>query len=175
LIGRQIRDQLPRSCALDRSAAPDLAGSMSTLTNSIATLRTALRTADTADPHSFSKVFHAFFDISDGPDLMDASQPVEDPVIRAMIESTARKHARDEAIVLTSFLTLRHGPTGLVHGGFFAGMLAGTFFYFEADKQGLVCFNDGTPMTHYYRITATVLPPGTMPIMTRKAGRSHDA
>lgn len=137
---------------------------MSTLMNSISTLRTALRTADMADSHSFAKVFHAFFDISDGPDLMDASQPVEDRVIRTMIESTARKHTRDDALVLTGLLILRHGPTGLVHGACFAGRFAGTFFYFEPDKQGLVAFNDGTPMTHYYRITATELPPGTMPM-----------
>jgi hypothetical protein len=33
-----------------------------------------------------------------------------------------------------------------------------------------VAFNDGTPMTHYYRITATVLASGTMP-MRRPPGK----
>jgi hypothetical protein len=143
---------------------------MSKLVNQIATLRTRLRSADMADPDSFSNVFHAFFDISEKSKLMDVSDLIEDPIVRAMLESIARQHARDQALAVTLFQMLRHGPTRLVHGSCFATRFVGTFFYFEEDQQGLVAFTDGTPMTHYYRITATVLPAGSMP-MRRPPGK----
>lgn len=143
---------------------------MSTLVKQIATLQTSLRSADPQDPNSFSNVFHAFFDISENSELMDMSELLEDPVVRAMIESIARQHARDPALAMTMFQMLRHGPTRLIHGSCFSTRFVATFFYFEEDQQGLVAFNDGTPMTHYYRLTATVLPPGSMP-MRRPPGK----
>jgi hypothetical protein len=138
--------------------------------NQIPKLRAALRSADTQDPDSFSSVFHAFIEISEGTALLDASDLTADPLIRAMIESIARQHARDPALGVTILHMLRHGPTGLFHGSCFTTRFVGTFFYFAQDQQGLVAFNDGTPLTHYYRITATVLPPGTMP-MRRPPGK----
>jgi hypothetical protein len=56
---------------------------------------------------------------------------------------------------------LHYAPASLFHGGFFAGSNPGTFFYFVHEQQGLVAFNVGWT-THYYRITATELPPGTV-------------
>lgn len=144
---------------------------MSKLVNQITKLRAMLRAADLQDPDSFSNVFHAFFDISESAALMDASDMIADPIIRSMIESISRQHARDPALAVTMFLMLRHAPMRMVHGTCFTTKFVGTFFYFEDDQQGLVTFNDGTPMTHYYRITAAVLPSGSMP--TRKPPGTH--
>lgn len=144
---------------------------MSKLVNQITKLRAMLRAADLQDPDSFSNVFHAFFDISENAALMDVSDMIDDPIIRAMIESISRQHARDPALAVSMLLMLRHAPTRMVHGSCLATKFVGTFFYFEDDQQGLVTFNDGTPMTHYYRITAAMLPPGSMP--TRKPPGKH--
>lgn len=151
---------------------------MSKLVNQIATLRAALCSADMQRSDSFSNVFHAFLDIAEGEALMDASDLVEDPLVRAMIESISRQHARDPALAVTRFQMLRHGPTGLFHGSCCAtasvgavGQFVGTFFCFAEQQKGLVAFNDGTPMTHYHRITATVVPPGSMPM--RKPPGKH--
>jgi hypothetical protein len=144
---------------------------MSTLVNQISRLQAALRSAGMQDPDSFSKVFHAFFDLTEGTQLMDVSDLIDDPIIRALIESTARQHARDPAVGVTMFQLLRHASTGLFHGSCVTTRFVGTFFYFEDDQQGLVAFNDGTPVTHYYRVTATVLPPGSMPM--RKPPGKH--
>jgi hypothetical protein len=149
----------------------DLDDRMSKIDDQILTLRAALRSADMQNPDSFSNVFHAFFDISEKSEFMDASDLVEDPVVRAMIESIARQHARDPNLAITLFQLLRHSSTGLLHGSCFATRFVGTFFYFEADQQGLVAFSDGTPTTHYYRITATVVPSGSMP-MRRPPGKN---
>jgi hypothetical protein len=143
---------------------------MSTLIQQIAALRTSLREADGNDLHSFSHVFDAFFDISDGSNLMGISESVEAPLVLALLESTARRHLRDPRFSLTMIQILHHVPSDLFHGGFLAGPITGTFFYFPADQQGLVAFNDGSPMTHFYRITATVLPARGMP-MPRPAGK----
>jgi hypothetical protein len=148
----------------------DLVNGMSKIVDQIVTLRAALRSADMQDPNSFSSVFHAFFDISEKSEFMDSSDLVQDPIVRAMIESIVRQHARDPNLAVTMFQLLRHAPTGLLHGSSFTTRFVGTFFYFEADQQGLVAFTDGTPRTHYYRITATVLPPGAMP-MRRPSGK----
>lgn len=143
---------------------------MSTLIHQITALRTSLCDADVNDPDSFSNVFAAFFDISEGPELMRASELTEDQIVHALLESTARRHLGDPAFALTMSQLLHHRPTELFHGGFFAGRTVGTFFYFARDQQGLAAFTDGTALMHYYRITATVLPVGGMP-MPRPAGQ----
>lgn len=130
---------------------------MSTLLNQIAALRTSLRDADGNDPDSFSNVFARFFDISEGANLMSASKSIEDRVVVALIESTARRHLRDPAFSLSMIRVLQHQESGLTHGGFVAGNTVGTFFWFAADERGLVAFSDGSAMMHYYRITAAVL------------------
>lgn len=137
---------------------------MSTLIHQIAALRTSLRDADGDHPDSFSRVFEAFYDISEGPALIGASESVEDPIVCTLLESTARRHLRDPALALTMIEILRHGPTELLHGGCLAGGTVGTFFYFARDQQGLVAFTDGITTLHYYRITAIVLPEGGMPM-----------
>jgi hypothetical protein len=143
---------------------------MSKLIHQITALRTSLREADRNDPNSFSNVFSAFFDILEGPDLIDASDPSEDALVRLLLEQIARAHLRDPSFSLTLIRTLHHRPTELFHGSFFAANTVGTFFYFAQDEQGLLSFIGNTPMTHYYRITATIFSGGGMP-MPRPAGK----
>ena len=128
---------------------------MSKLAHQITALRTSLCSADMNESESFSTVFQAFLDIADEPDLIAACEPIEDQHVRQIVESTSRHHLRDQALGITMLGVLRHGPTGLFHGSFFAGTTVAAFFYFAEDQQGLVAFNDGTAMAHYYRVTAS--------------------
>lgn len=130
----------------------------------LATLRESLRSADIEISGSLSKVFHAFLDITEGPDLMRACKQAESEIIRETLERVARQFTRDEAVSLQGLRMLSHAPTGFFHGGFFAGRAMGTFLYFAEEGQGLVAFSQGTPMTHFFRITSTELPPGTVPM-----------
>ena len=143
---------------------------MSKLIQQIALLRTSMREADTKDPDSFSNVFSIFFDISEGLGLIEASDPSEDGLVHVLLEQIARAHLRDASFSLSLLRTLHHRSTELFHGSFFAAKAVGTFFYFSQDEQGLVSFIGNTPMTHYYRITATILSAGGMP-MPRPAGK----
>ena len=127
-------------------------------------LRQSLANADGHERGSFARVFHAFFDIAEDPALMAESKPGKSEDIRAMLERAAQRLTGDEATTVRDLRTLRCASAGMVHGGFFAGKLLGTFFYFEGDEQGLVAFNDGTPMTSFLRLTLTKLPEGTFPV-----------
>lgn len=134
---------------------------MSKLIKQLAAVRESLRSVDAADADSFSQVFSAFLELTETADLVDASKPIKDKGIRSLIELVARRHANDPALGLTGMLMLHYAPAGLFHGGFFAPQGPGSFFYFVAEEQGLVAFSAGR-ITHYYRITATELPPGTV-------------
>lgn len=127
-------------------------------------LRRSLAGADGGESGSFSRVFHAFFDIADDPGLMDASKGFESEAIRAMLERAARRITGHGTATVTNLRALRCAGAGMVHGGFFAGTLLGTFFYFEREEQGLVALNDGTPLTNFLRITMTKVPEGSFPV-----------
>lgn len=147
--------------SLDRINRTSLSTGMSKLMKQLTAVRELLRSVDAAQADSFSQVFSTFLDLTETTDLVDASKPVKDKGIRSLIEVVARRHANDPALGITDMRTLHYAPAGLFHGGFFAGADPGTFFYFMEEKQGLVAFNVGR-ITHYYRITATELPPGTV-------------
>jgi hypothetical protein len=68
----------------------------------------------------------------------------------------------DEAASIGALQMLTHAPTGFFHGGFFAAGTMGTFFYFLEERQGLLALRGAPPATHFFRMTATELPPGTM-------------
>lgn len=136
----------------------------------LATLRESLRSADIEVSGSLSKVFHSFLDLTEGPDLMRSCKPAKDPVIRETLQRLARQYAQDDAVSLQALRMLRHGPTGFFHGGFFAAGAIGTFFYFTGEGQGLLALSEGTPMTHFVRITTTELPRGTV-LMKRPPGK----
>jgi hypothetical protein len=127
-------------------------------------LRRSLAGADGSENGSFSRVFHAFFDIADDPGLMEASQPFQSEDIRAMLERAAQRLRGQGSTTVTSVRALRCADARMVHGGFFAGTLLGTFFYFEQEEQGLVAFNDGTALTNFLRITLTKVPEGSYPV-----------
>ena len=131
------------------------------LLDRIDALRRALAEAPGDEEGSFNRVFLMFFDITDDPMLMDRSQPTKDPEIREAIERSARKLTGDATTVLEGFRAIELPGSGLLHGGFRAGRFLGTFFYFAPEKQGLVAFNGGGPMTNFLRITVTTLPEGT--------------
>jgi len=130
----------------------------------LAALRESLRSADIEQSGSLSRVFHAFFDIAEGPDLVLASKPTKNPVVRATLERIARDHVEDQKASLQSIRMLGVPAAAFLHGGFFVAGAIGTFFYFTGDEQGLVAFNRGTDMTYFCRVTATTLPPGTGPM-----------
>lgn len=134
---------------------------MSTLTKRLTTVRDSLRSVDGAEADGFEQVFSSFLELTETAELVEASKPSKDKGIRSLIEIVARRHANDPALVIANMLMLHYAPAGLFHGGFFAGGNAGTFFYFMQEQQGIVAFVAGRT-THYYRITATELPPGTV-------------
>jgi hypothetical protein len=127
-------------------------------------LRRSLADADGSERGSFSRVFHAFFDIADDPGLMEASKAFQSEDIRAMLERAAQRLRGQGTTTVTNLRALRCAGAGMVHGGFFAGTLLGTFFYFEREEQGLVAFNDGTPLTNFLRITLAKVPEGSFPV-----------
>lgn len=134
---------------------------MSKLIQQITALRESMRNADVGVDGSFSRVFDEFHDISEGTELIEASKPFKDKVIRGLLEVTARRHLGDPQLVVTHLMILRHGPTGLFHGGFHAGDTTGNFFFFLEDKQGIVAFIRGTTLD-FYRLSAVGLPEGTV-------------
>ncbi len=134
------------------------------LLTQLTALRKALRDADSADDGSFARVFNLFFDIADEETLMRVSKVAKDPVVRASLEGVTREFVGDDKVVLNALRMLSYRPAAFLHGGFFVSGVVGTFFYFPAEQQGLVAFNEGTMMTHFSRITATTLPPGTTPM-----------
>jgi hypothetical protein len=135
---------------------------MATLTARIDELRELLRNAEFAQADSFSNVFDAFLKIAEQTELMDACKPFKDKTLRMILENVVRRYAKDESLTLSQAQFLHHAPTGLVHGMFVGGHHAGTFFYFLSEQQGLVAFAASMSMMHYFRITATELPPGTV-------------
>lgn len=136
----------------------------------LATLRESLRSADIEVSGSLSKVFHSFLDLAEGPDLMRSCKPAKNPVIRETLQRLARQYAKDDSVSLQALRMLSHGPTGFFHGGFFAAGAIGTFFYFTGEGQGLLALSEGTPMTHFVRVTTTELPRGTV-LMKRPPGK----
>lgn len=121
-----------------------------------------MRDADASDSGSFSDVFGTFLDLAQSTALMDASKPFKDKRLRVLLENVARSHAKEQAAALADLQMLHHGPSGLVHGMFFTGTHPATFFFFLQEQQGIVAFPKRMSMTHYYRITATELPTGTV-------------
>ena len=126
--------------------------------NQVTALRDGLRDADNANPDGFPQVFNAFFDVTG---LVDASRPSKDKGMRSLVEIVARRHTNDPTLGVTGLLMLHYTPAGLFHGSFRAGTRPGTFFYFVQEQQGIVALCE-YPTTHFYRITATLLPPGTV-------------
>ncbi|HLT40281.1 MAG TPA: hypothetical protein VK034_28575 [Enhygromyxa sp.] len=121
-----------------------------------------MRDADGSDSGSFADVFGTFLDLASSTALMDASKPFKDRRLRLLLVNVARQHVKDQAAELAGLQMLHHAPSGLVHGAFFAGAHPGSFFFFLQEQQGIVAFVAGMSLTHYYRITATELPAGTV-------------
>lgn len=122
-------------------------------------LQELLRSVDVAEAGSFARVFSAFLELTETAELVEASKPIKDKGIRSLIEVVVRRHANDPTLAVTGLHMLHYAPAGLFHGGFFAGQVPGTFFYFVGEQQGIVALSQHRTM-HYYRITATELPPG---------------
>jgi hypothetical protein len=135
---------------------------MDKLTQQLTALRDSLRDADKSESDSFSEVFGTFLDLTKSTALMDVSKPFKDKYLRSLLENVARAHARDQKVDLVELRMLHHAPSGLVHGMFFAATRPATFCFFLQEQQGLVAFVEGMATTHYYRITATELPAGTV-------------
>jgi hypothetical protein len=135
---------------------------MEKLKQQLTELREAMRDADASDSDSFSDVFGTFLDLAKSTTLMDASKPFKDKYLRLVLENVARAHANDQAVELAELQMLHYAPSGLVHGMFFAGSNPGTFCFFLQEQQGIVAFARHMSVMHYYRITATELPAGTV-------------
>jgi hypothetical protein len=135
---------------------------MNKLEQQLIALREAMRDADASDSGSFSDVFGTFLDLAKSTTLMDASKPFKDKLLRVLLENVARAHVQDQKLELADLQMLHHVRSGLVHGMFFAGTHPGTFFFFLQEQQGIVAFVERMSTTHYYRITATELPAGTV-------------
>lgn len=135
---------------------------MAKLSEQINALRDSMRSADAAQNDSFSQVFDAFHDIAEQSALFDGSKPIKDKVLRELLQAVARRHERDETLVIAGLRIFRFTGTDFFHGMFFAGNDAANFFLFLEERQGLVAFvgAPGAP-THYYRITAAMIPLGT--------------
>lgn len=121
-----------------------------------------MRNADASNSDSFAEVFGTFLDLAQSTALMDASKPFEDKRLQLVFERLARAHAKDQAAAIVDLQMLHHAPSGLVHGMFFAAMHPATFFFFLEEQQGIAALLGRMSMTHYYRITATELPAGTV-------------
>lgn len=135
---------------------------MSKLLTRVNELHDQLRNAELSESNSFSMVFDRFLDLTETTTLMDESNPFKDKLMAVLLEKVVRRHAQDDSLTLLSLQMLEYAPAGLIHGMFMAGRHAGTFFYSVKDQQGLVAFAEAMSMMHYYRITATMLPPGTV-------------
>jgi hypothetical protein len=135
---------------------------MNKLEQQLTALREAMRDADASDSGSFSEVFGSFLDLTKSPTLMDASKPFKDKGLRVLLENVARAHAKDQTAELAELHMLQYAPSGLVHGMFFVGAHPGTFFFFLKEQQGIVSLAERMAITHFYRITATELPAGTV-------------
>lgn len=135
---------------------------MSKLSEQINTLRVSMRNADAAQSDSFSQVFNEFHDLAEQSALFDGSKPFKDKVLRELLQAIARRHTGDDALVIEGLRIFRFAGTDFLHGMFFAGPRAANFFLFLDEKQGVIAFvgNVGAP-THYYRISAAMLPAGT--------------
>lgn len=135
---------------------------MSKLSEQINALRESMRNADAAQSDSFSHVFDEFHDLAEQSALFDGSKPLKDKVLRELLQAVARRHMGDAELVIEGLRIFRFTGTDFFHGMFFAGTHAANFFLFLEAQQGLVAFvgGPGSP-THYYRITAAMLPAGT--------------
>jgi hypothetical protein len=130
----------------------------------LAALREAMASAESDQDDSFAQVFSAFLDIAEEPALLDASKPTKSPVVKAALESSVRSFTGDDEASIQALRMLRYGGEGFLHGGFFAGSILGTFFYFEKNHQGILALHQGGSMTHFTRVTVTEVPPGAVPV-----------
>lgn len=130
----------------------------------LAALRQSMASAGGDDDGSFATVFSAFLDIAEDPALLDSSKPTNDSLVNAAIESSVRSFTGDDAMGIQPLRMLRYAGAGFLHGGFFAGSMLGTFFFFEADRQGILAMHGGGALTHFTRVTLTEIPAGAMPV-----------
>ncbi|PRQ08046.1 hypothetical protein [Enhygromyxa salina] len=135
---------------------------MAKLTQQLTALRESLRDADGSQSDSFSEVFSDFLAVTETSELLDVCKPFNGKTTRVMLEEILRKHANDPKLATPQAQMQQHPPSGLIHGMIAAGRYIGTFFYFPDEQQGIVAFGGLTPVMHYYRITATEVPPGTV-------------
>jgi len=141
---------------------------MDTLTEQITVLRNSIRDADTSESDSLSEVFGSFLGLTETTSLLDVSKPFKDQRLQLLLEKVARTHVQDQTVELAELRMLHHAPSGLVHGMFFAGAYPTSFCFFLQEQQGIVAFAASLSLMHYYRITATELPVGT--VIGRKRG-----
>jgi hypothetical protein len=128
----------------------------------LAELRRALAMADGQEDGSFARLFNEFLDMTESTSLLDQCKPVKGGTMRPVLEMLIRKARGDDSIQLHALHALRYPASGFLHGGFFAGGMMGSFFYFEKDLQGLLALYRGGAMMDLARITMTALPPGSV-------------
>ncbi|MBK8259381.1 MAG: hypothetical protein IPK82_42840 [Polyangiaceae bacterium] len=134
------------------------------LITQLAALKQALRAADAKEAGSFARVFHAFFDITDGPDLMRLGKPGKNPELRAALERMSREFLGDDTLTLSGIKIATYAPAGFFHGLFFVSGAHATFFYFGGERQGLVSYNRGSLTSDIFRITTVPIPDGATPV-----------
>lgn len=130
----------------------------------IEALRKTLTSADGADEGSFARAFNAFLDAAEDPAFMEAGDVAKDARIEAAIEATARQISGDPKTAVERLGIMRIPEAGFLHGSFLAAGKMGSFFFFEREEQGLLAFTSFGGMTHFTRITMTVVPQGAVPV-----------
>jgi hypothetical protein len=136
---------------------------MPTMTERLTALRKLLRDVDGAEDGSFCRVFSAFLDLAEDPELMAGCEPARDDHLRPYLEAMVRRFTKDPALELRPMPVLHHGAADMFHGPVAADKYNGGWFYFNEGYQGLLALSEIGGLTHYVRISG-------LPVVLTKVG-----